>query len=148
MHTAACLLDTEAGVKLVWLEVTPQKWASRMKRNNLLSRCTAPKQPLTLDGLTILHFRFSGLQTRVWSEVAPRLAEDLLHCTSFIDRFIRGIIPLERKFVPWKFHSAAIPACRRSLAEATTNALILAISKNTMHKVVQDGVTTTPIKVA
>lgn len=39
------------------------------------------------------------LQVRIWLGVVRNLAGNVLHVTTYIDKCIRGVLPLERKIV-------------------------------------------------
>lgn len=47
----------------------------------------------------MLHLQIANLRLRVWFEVVDTSAVDLLLSKSFIDKYIRGISPTERKLV-------------------------------------------------
>lgn len=54
------------------------------------------------------HVHFEVLYVRVLFGVVFNLAVDMLLGSLHIDSFIRGILPSNRKFVPWRSHPVAI----------------------------------------
>lgn len=100
LRTSVCPLDTRAGINLIRSKMIPHDRETLMKRNNLPSLCTTPRQPLSLDGLVLLHLQLSDLQTRVWFRIVPYLVVSILIATSFIDRIVKGRVPSEEKIVP------------------------------------------------
>lgn len=57
--------------------------------------------------------------------------------TSFIDHFIRGLIPSGRKILPWHSHPVAKLSCQRPSATATTSLFCPAVSYDTTGETVQ-----------
>lgn len=128
MHTAVGLLDTGAGAKLINAPMTPSTWGGCVKQNTRPKVSTATKQPSQLDGRILLSLQLGNITTRVWFDITRHPAVDILLCTTFIDRFIRGIFPSERKVVPWnlppvpiltKIHSANTLKVSRTLTFET-----------------------------
>lgn len=101
MHTANCLLDSRAGVNLIRSSMVPNDWTHHIKLDNLSTLRTFTKEPHQLDRLILLHLRLGALWTHIWFCISPHLAVDILRDNSFVNRFIHGIFPLKRKFVPW-----------------------------------------------
>lgn len=148
IHTAICLLDAGAGIRLVRSEMIRKEWGSCMKRNNHISLRTAMKQPLALASLIYRHICLGSSQTRMWYRVAPHLAVSLLLSSSFIYRFMLGIFPLKWKNVFWHSYTVAMLAYQRLSVAVTTNLLPLALKQDAMHKRTRDVFTTTIIRAA
>lgn len=124
MYPANCFLNTKADVKLIYPSTLSREWNHCIKRKNLPTICTAAKEPLPLDGLILPPLCLGDLCTRIWFDVALHLTMDILLDTSFIDRFLRGIFPSERKILLWHSQPVAI------LAQAETSRI-----KHTSHNV-------------
>lgn len=107
MHTAKCLFDTAAGVNPIRSSMKLPIWARRVKRKNLAQLRTTTSHPLPLYGWILLHLRLGKLRSRIWFEVAPFLAVEILSATSFIGRFVRGSILLEQEEVSRHSQSVA-----------------------------------------
>lgn len=123
--------------------MTPQDWFNRINCNSLPSLCTAKMQPLALNGLMLLIFRLSDLQTRVCLRVAQHLAVYFPFGASLIDRSTKGKFPSKRRAVPWRSYPMLIIACPRPFAVVAINLLSLALRKGTAQNVVQDKFKTT-----
>lgn len=120
-----CLLDTATGLNLINANLIHLEWINRVKHTDLPRFRTATKEPIHLQGTILLHHQIGNLNTRVWFSIFPNLAVDLLLGTSFVDRFIRGIFPGERKVEPWHSQPVAIRASHHK-ENSETNAPITA----------------------
>lgn len=66
-----------------------------------MPKITASNQTaMAMDGMILQHLRIRNLHTRVWLDIAPRLAVNILLGTSFIDRCILKTFPAERMLMP------------------------------------------------
>lgn len=94
------ILDTGAGPNLVDSQLLPLSWSSKVKPVADPGLTAAGKQTITVEGVILLHVQLGDLRVRVWFGVVKNLAVSVLLGTSFIDRFVTGIFPPERKVVP------------------------------------------------
>lgn len=62
---------------------------------------TATQQFLYMDSKILFRGCFVALCVWVWFDAVPNLAADIQLDILFIDCFIHGIFPLQKKFVPW-----------------------------------------------
>lgn len=100
MTPTECHLGTGKRLKLINENlIHPERWSS-VKITNLPHLCTATKKPIPLDGIVLLPLCTGDLQTRVWFGIVLNMSVSLLLGTSFIDHFMRGNFPAERKVVP------------------------------------------------
>lgn len=99
VRTATCHFGSVMKVYLIRFSMISEKVHNSARRKKFITLRTATKQPLPLDGLIFLHLRLDELNTRIWFEIAPNLAVDILG-TYFMELFIFDISPLKRKIVP------------------------------------------------
>lgn len=71
-------------------------------------RTNSDTEALTYERQDTPHVRFGAPCVRVWFGIVSSLAIDMLLCSSFIDRFVHGIFPSDRKVVPLHSNSVAI----------------------------------------
>lgn len=63
IHIGVALLDTEAVFNLMYSSLIPFGWRDRAKEEALPKLRTAKKQPLQIEGLTLLHLHPGDLCT-------------------------------------------------------------------------------------
>lgn len=56
---------------------------------------------MSVEGVVPLFVHIGDLRVWAWFGIVEMLVVDALLGTSFIDQYIHGIFPTERKFVPW-----------------------------------------------
>lgn len=100
MITTPVLIDTGATMNLVAAKFLPPEWREKVRPYNGRDVESANKTSLTISGLIPLCVRVGDLKVKVWFAVAQDLCTRVLLGTPFIDRFIKGIFPPERKLVP------------------------------------------------
>lgn len=110
MQNAHCLLDRRAGVNFIRSSMIPTNRGYHIKQDGIPTLCTTTKQPMLLYKLILLNLDTGNLSTCVWFGIAAQLAVDILLCTAFNDRFIRGFFSSEQKVVAWNSGSIAITA--------------------------------------
>lgn len=99
LFLSSCLLDMGREYKLIHREFSKKNWIINIKTQQLPSLQNATKKPISLDGTMLLFMQIDNLSVRVWFGVDKNLAFDVLHETSFEDRFIHGIFRSERMVV-------------------------------------------------
>lgn len=101
-----CLLDTCTEIDLVSKAILKKEGLANIKKCLLQCLHTAAKEPISLDG-SILFVRIGDWRVRVWFGIVGNLAVEVLIGNLFIDRYIPGNLPSERKLVPR--HSSPVP---------------------------------------
>ena len=84
---------------------------------------SANKSPLRVTGVILLTLQLGDLEARVHFGVVDGLAADIIIGTSFQDRFISGIFPIEQRVVP--INSRPVPIRRRSFQPTETDCLTI-----------------------
>jgi hypothetical protein len=100
MITTPVLVDTGATMNLIAAKFLPPEWRSKIRPYNGREVESANKTTLTILGLLPLYVRMGDLKVKVWFAVTQDLCARVLLGTPFIDRFIKGMFPPERKIVP------------------------------------------------
>lgn len=99
MHTKVALFNTEAEVNLIHSAYIPPGRINSVKKDAQPRLRKATKEPLQVDGVTVLQLRLGDLCRRPWFTIAPKLSGNVLIGTAYIDGFILKISPTERKEV-------------------------------------------------
>lgn len=99
VHTARCLIDIGAGNSLRRSCKLPPSCTNRFKRKNVLKLQTATKLPLAVNRLILPRLSLDELRTSIWLKIASHFGVKFLLGISFVHRFLRKIIPPERKVV-------------------------------------------------
>lgn len=97
MSLINCVLITGAGLNLVREDVLNIEWLEAAKSENGLQFGGQPNPTLDIAGPVTIHLRIERPQVNVVFGVVCQLAVLVLLGTSFINKFIRGIFPEERK---------------------------------------------------
>lgn len=106
MKLVTIVLDTVAGKHLTDSLFIPSSRKSKIKRISVPSLSTAGRQSISAIGVIMLHFCIGDVMVRAWFGVVDNLAVFVTFRISFIDRFVKGIFPSERKVVP--YHSKTV----------------------------------------
>lgn len=78
------------------------------------------KKYMSFSKTVFFFIKFGSLIVRVWSEVVENLAADKLLRIPFIERYLHGIFPSERKMRPWNSSQISIPTINQ-LADKAQN---------------------------
>ena len=136
------VLDTGAGPNLVNRNDLPREWMKKIRLIRNVKLTSASRNAMNLVGVLPLFIRMGDLKVRVWFGVVENLAVPVLLGTSYIDRFVQGIFPQERKVVPNDSRPVAILSS--FAVDPTTNMVIdedevLTVDENTIpNKVSRD----------
>lgn len=131
MHLTKCLVDTGAGQNLVNNDPR-QQWRKRTQQLPTPKLPTEMKQAmyLSLDSILWL-FRWEGYKSVHGFSWLKKMAIEVLIGTTFTDRCIRGIFPMERRIVPLHSWSAAIlSAAQRSQESIIILSTITPVNKD------------------
>lgn len=111
-----CLLNTGAGLNLISKASQKRQIFTNIKKQKFSRLRTATKEPISLRGKILLFISMNELSVRVLFGIVENLAIEVLLRTSFIDRYIRGNFPSERKVVPWNY--SPVPILSRNNSSA------------------------------
>ena len=107
MQCTQAVLDTGAGPNLVHSKILPYGWQSKLEpyasNTRIVDASNRPMQPI---GTLPLWVRLGQFQARIRFLVVSNMATTCILGTSFIDRFVKAIIPGRRKVV--LYHSPAV----------------------------------------
>jgi len=117
-HPVTCVLDTGAGPNLINKDFLPPSWTDKIRPAQDPGLIAATRQAVSIEGVILLHVRVGELRVRVWFGVVSKLAVPALLGTSFIDSFIRAILPLDRKILP--LHSPPVAILDSYTSSAVT----------------------------
>lgn len=96
---AITVFNTRAIPNLIRTSFLPPEWCERFKSISRPHYTSASDDGLTIYGTILILACAENIRKRVQIEVIDHLAVPILVETSKIDRFIRGILTLERKLV-------------------------------------------------
>ena len=102
-------LDTGAGPNLLHSKILPYGWQSKLEpyasNTRIMDASNRPIQPI---GVLPLWLRLGQFQARLRFLVVSNMATTCILVTSFIDRFVKAIIPGRRKVVLYPSPAVAI----------------------------------------
>lgn len=107
MKPVTSVLYTGAGPNLADSRIILSHWKEKNKARCGPSRSTTGIQSIAVIGVILLHVRIKYLKVRAWIGIVDNLSVSLLLGTYFIDHFLKGIFPSDRKIVP--YHSKPVP---------------------------------------
>lgn len=119
MLTLKAILDTGAGPNLISAHRVPASWAPYVKPVKLPRLVSASKQSLSVIGFIQLVTRIGELKVRIPFLVVTKLVTDMILGTSFLDRYVKAIIPGNRKVLLKGAPSISIVGYTRSKTGAT-----------------------------
>ena len=100
MVATPLLVDTGATMNLIHVHFLPKKWHAAIQPYTGSIVQSANKSPLSLLGVIRLCLRLGDLQVKVRFGVVRELVTRILVGAPFIDKFVAGIFPPERRIVP------------------------------------------------
>ena len=107
MQCTHAVLHTRARPNLVHSKILPYGWQSKLEPYASTTRVVdASNWPMQPIGILALWLRFGQFQARILFLVISNVATTCILSTSFIDRFVKAIIPGRRKVV--LYHSPAV----------------------------------------
>lgn len=101
------VFDTSAGPNLIWEDFLEGNWLKTVQANNGPSLQSATNQELNIVGTVTLPVRMADSRGRVVCDIVRNLAVPAILATLFIDRFLKGIFPHDRKIV--LYNSKPVP---------------------------------------
>lgn len=91
------LFDTGAQPNLVAKRFLTVPWIKKMRNKQELNLCSATNDPVIILRQTSLRKRLGRLQTYVTFNVMETLSVNIIIGKNFIDKYVTGIHPFERK---------------------------------------------------
>ena len=93
MHTVKAILDTGAGPDIVHQKAILSRWQNCLIRTELPQISDVNQDPIALLAALDLHLHIDDLQVRSRFLVTSNLAAECILGTSFIDKYVKAILP-------------------------------------------------------
>lgn len=97
LQSNSCLFDTGPGLNIINSYCIKDDWKHEIKCHPTARLQSANNKTTTLLGTVLLIVRIENFLVKVWFRIIENSAADILFGTPFIDRYIRGIFPGNRK---------------------------------------------------
>lgn len=103
MHNTNVMFDTVTALDLILEEFIEAKWLKAIQTNSRPALKNTTNRKVSVVGMISLHVVVGYSRARVVFGIVPNLAVQVRLENSFINRFVKGILPLERRIVLYYF---------------------------------------------
>lgn len=136
--SAASLLDMGAGPNLTNKDFQPPAWKESIRLIELPQLSSSIRDVLSIEGLGPLFICIGNLRLRAWFEIVEDLATEVFPGTSFTDRCILRIVPIEREIVPWHMKPVANISTKTAIDSVNAYNTVFNVNKNSHDEALSD----------